>query len=41
MNLHFRNNRFEQYLQNIDHSLDFVNEALTNGKIGRREGDWR
>lgn len=25
----FRNVRFEQYLQNIDHSLDFVNEALT------------
>jgi hypothetical protein len=28
----FRNTRFEQYLQNIDHSLDFVNEALTTGK---------
>lgn len=27
----FRNNRFEQYLQNIDHSLDFVNEGLTTG----------
>lgn len=26
-----RNTRFEQYLQNIDHSLDFVNEALTTG----------
>ncbi|CAF1467005.1 unnamed protein product [Rotaria magnacalcarata] len=24
-----KNTRFEQYLQNIDHSLDFVNEALT------------
>ena len=35
----FRNNRFEQYLQNMDHSLDFVNEALTNGRIfeGRNE----
>jgi len=27
----FRNTRFENYLQNIDHSLDFVNEALTTG----------
>ncbi|UJR10106.1 hypothetical protein I4U23_014328 [Adineta vaga] len=26
-----KNTRFEQYLQNIDHSLDFVNEALTTG----------
>ncbi|CAF1301205.1 unnamed protein product [Adineta steineri] len=26
-----KNTRFEQYLQNIDHSLDFVSEALTTG----------
>jgi hypothetical protein len=26
-----RNTRFEQYLQNIDHSIDFVNEALSTG----------
>lgn len=31
--LFFRNTRFEQYLQNIDHSLDFVNEALTAGML--------
>lgn len=28
-----RNTRFEQYLHNIDHSLDFVNDALTNGAL--------
>ncbi|CAF0861993.1 unnamed protein product [Adineta ricciae] len=26
-----KNTRFEQYLQNMDHSLDFVNDALTTG----------
>jgi hypothetical protein len=35
--LFFRNTRFEQYLQNIDHSLDFVNEALTSGRLNDRK----
>ena len=36
----FRNNRFEQYLQNIDHSVEFVNDALATGSSAReREND--
>jgi hypothetical protein len=31
----FRNTRYTRYLQNIDHSLEFVNEALTHGWLDR------
>ena len=30
-----RNVRFEQYLQNMDHSLDFVSEALTTSMFNK------